>query len=76
MISQDLADEDAADERATAAAAVPNPAFDFSSRFGGEAPSSDERRDYEDEEEWEAEGDVEPEVRNVGISNPLTLILG
>ena len=62
MISQDLAVEDAAEERAKAVAAAPNPAFDFRPGIEVDDGAGDGRQDYEEEDEWEAEGDVETEV--------------
>ncbi len=50
-MGQELADEDAEQNRA----AAPNPAFDFESRFDNE----DEEQPQEEYEEWDEEGDVE-----------------
>ena len=65
QISQNLADEDAEEIRAKAAAGAvkPNTAFDFESRFefGGEADNEDPE-DYEGEEQW---GDDDEEVEEV-----------
>ncbi|ODH50461.1 hypothetical protein GX48_03422 [Paracoccidioides brasiliensis] len=66
QISQDLAEEDAAESRATIAASElkTNTAFDFGSRFG---PEEDEREDDGDqygEDEW---ADVEEEVEEAEV---------
>ncbi|PGH23013.1 hypothetical protein AJ80_02928 [Polytolypa hystricis UAMH7299] len=68
QIGQDLADEDAAESRASAgAAALPatNSAFDFESRFGGpDFGSGEEDADKFGDEEW---GDEVEEVEEVEI---------
>lgn len=64
QIGQELADEDAADSRATATAKGSNinPAFDFASRFGMDEGSDEEDNAKFGEEEW---GDEEEEVEHL-----------
>ena len=66
MISQDLAEEDAADQKATAAKTAPNPAFEFDSRYAldisGQSDEENEEAHFVDEEEeWMPGEDVEVE---------------
>lgn len=65
QISQNLADEDAEENKAKAAARAvkPNTAFDFESRFElGDNADNVDPEDYEGEEQW---GDDDEEVEEV-----------
>ena len=61
-IAQDLADEDDQDRKVAAKAAAPNAAFAIDSRFGFEDEENDDPQgQYDDEEEWLPDENVETE---------------
>lgn len=62
QIGQELADEDDAQSKRQYESSVPNPAFTFESRFGGDVESDEDGAAYE---EWEEEEGVVEEVLQI-----------
>lgn len=73
QIGQELADEDAAEQKlAMGAEAKPNAAFDFDTRFDEEEPLSDD--DKFENDNWEDEEEVEEVVRGLFVRYMLYIV--